>query len=76
MSMKDLTLEEQKAELINDLIATSTVMEELWNYPPDNPKKKDVVKEYEKSLKIVSKISNSKNPFPLIPLIRLNFLIF
>lgn len=47
MSMKELTLEEQKAELINDLIATSTVMEELWNYHPDNPKKKDVVKEYE-----------------------------
>ena len=45
--MKELTLEEQKAELINDLIATSTVMEELWNYHPDNPKKKDVVKEYE-----------------------------
>jgi len=45
--MKELTLEEQKAELINDLIATSTVMEELWNYHPDNPKKKDVIKEYE-----------------------------
>ena len=52
MSMKDLTLEEQKAELINDLIATSTVMEELWNYHPDNPNKKDVISEYQTLLKI------------------------
>jgi hypothetical protein len=40
-------LEEQKSELINDLLATVTVKEELWNYHPDNPNKKDVVKEYD-----------------------------
>ena len=40
-------LDLQKAELINDLLATSTVLEELWNYHPDNPSKKDVISEYE-----------------------------
>ena len=45
MSTKE-TLEEQKANLINDLIAVSTVMDELWNYHPDNPNKKDVIVEY------------------------------
>tara|TARA_B100001094_G_C18156343_1_gene786684 strand:+ start:525 stop:725 length:201 start_codon:yes stop_codon:yes gene_type:complete len=40
-------LEEQKAELINDLAATATVMDEIWNYHPDNPKKIDIVAEYE-----------------------------
>ena len=36
-----------KTELVNDLIATTTVMEELWRYHPENPNKKDVVSEYE-----------------------------
>jgi hypothetical protein len=40
-------LDLQKSELINDLVATSTVLEELWNYHPDNPNKKDVISEYE-----------------------------
>ena len=40
-------LEEQKVELINDLAATATVMDELWRYHPDNPKKVDIVKEFE-----------------------------
>tara|TARA_B100000780_G_scaffold259705_1_gene210934 strand:+ start:695 stop:901 length:207 start_codon:yes stop_codon:yes gene_type:complete len=38
--------EAQKNELINDLIATTTVMEELWKYHPENSNKKDVVAEY------------------------------
>lgn len=45
-------LDLQKAELINDLLATSTVMEELWNYHPENPDKKDVIEEYKTLLKI------------------------
>jgi hypothetical protein len=45
-------LEEQKANLINDLLAVSTVMEEVWNYHPDNPNQKDVIKEYQTLLKI------------------------
>ena len=36
-----------KTELVNDLIATTTVMEELWRYHPENPDKKDVISEYE-----------------------------
>ena len=35
-----------KTELLNDLVATTTVMDEVWRYHPDNPQKKDVVKEY------------------------------
>lgn len=45
-------LDLQKSELINDLLATSTVMEELWNYHPENPNKKDVIEEYQTLLKI------------------------
>lgn len=41
-----LKLEKERVELINDVISTTTVMEELWNYHPDNPNKKEVVKEY------------------------------
>jgi len=44
--------EEQKVELINDLMAVATVMEELWRYHPNNPKQKDVVAEYNQLLKI------------------------
>jgi len=51
-------LEEQKVELINDLLATATVIEELWNYHPDNPEKKDVVAEYNQLLKIQGDIEN------------------
>ena len=43
---KDIKPEDLKTELINDLIATTTVMEEIWNYHPDNPNKKDVVKKF------------------------------
>lgn len=40
-------LEEKKVELINDLAATATVMDEIWKYHPDNPKKVDIIVEYE-----------------------------
>ena len=53
---KQEELEQQKAELINDLLATSTVMEELWNYHPENPDKKDVIEEYKTLLKIQKNI--------------------
>jgi hypothetical protein len=55
--MKELTEEEklanQRIELVNDLIACETVMDEIWKFHPDNPKKKDVVKEY----KILQQVS-------------------
>ena len=44
--LKQEELDQQKVELVNDLVATSTVMEELWRYHPENPDKKDVVSEY------------------------------
>ena len=37
----------KKSELISDLVATTTVMDEVWNYHPENPNKKDVVAEYD-----------------------------
>lgn len=57
-----LKLENERVELINDVISTTTIMDELWNYHPDNPNKKEVVKEYRllEKLKIEteSKIEN------------------
>ena len=47
-----------KTELVNDLVATTTVMEELWRYHPENPDKKDVVSEYEILVKIKVDIEN------------------
>tara|TARA_B100001778_G_scaffold327009_1_gene324439 strand:- start:2421 stop:2621 length:201 start_codon:yes stop_codon:yes gene_type:complete len=38
--------EYKKSELIADLLATQTVMEEMWRYHPENPDKKDVTQEY------------------------------
>jgi hypothetical protein len=40
-------MENLKADLINDLISVSTVMEELWKYHPENPEKIDIVSEYD-----------------------------
>ena len=57
MSKQEL-LEEQKVNLVNDLIALSTVMEELWSYHPENPEKKDIVAEYNQLLKIQGDIEN------------------
>ena len=37
----------KKTELINDLAAVVTIMEDYWRFHPSNPKKLDVVKEYE-----------------------------
>tara|TARA_R100000541_G_scaffold28195_1_gene37499 strand:+ start:84 stop:296 length:213 start_codon:yes stop_codon:yes gene_type:complete len=45
-TQEQLDQDNVKSELINDLVATSTVMDEMWRYHPDNPKKKDIVKEY------------------------------
>ena len=56
--MREETLEEQRANLVNDLIAVSTIMDELWNYHPDNPNKKDVVSEYKTLQKIHEDIEN------------------
>jgi|TARA_B100001778_G_scaffold334453_1_gene345853 hypothetical protein len=49
-SKKELKEEQnhKKSELINDLVATITVMEEYWRFHPDNPEKQDVISEYVK----------------------------
>lgn len=60
---KEETLEEQKTELINDLMAVATVMEELWRYHPENPNQKDVVAEYNQLLKIQGDIENELKSF-------------
>ena len=49
-------LDHQKSELIEDLVATNTVMEEVWRYHPENPDKKDVVKEFNILTQIKSNI--------------------
>ena len=46
----------QKSELVSDLLATTTIMEEIWYYHPENPNKKDIVKEYNTLKKIQSDI--------------------
>ena len=56
--LKQLDIDQQRTELINDLVATSTVMEEVWRYHPDNPDKKDVVSEYEVLNQISEDIEN------------------
>jgi len=40
------------------LVATSTVMDEMWRYHPDNPNKKDIVKEYKILKQIQSDIES------------------
>ena len=35
-----------KSDLIADLIATNTIIEEIWRYHPYNPKKRNIEEEY------------------------------
>ena len=44
--MSNQEIEHKKSELIADLLATKTVMEEMWRYHPNNPDKKDIIQEY------------------------------
>jgi hypothetical protein len=55
---KKTQLEGQKSELINDLMATVTILEELWSYHPDNPKKVNIVDEYKKLQQIKVDVEN------------------
>ena len=48
--------EYKKSELIADLLATQTVMEEMWRYHPENPNKKDIVEEYKTLVQICTDI--------------------
>ena len=39
--MKQSEIDELKTELVNDLVAITTVIEVVWSYHPINPDKKD-----------------------------------
>tara|TARA_R110000803_G_scaffold67767_1_gene129515 strand:+ start:180 stop:368 length:189 start_codon:yes stop_codon:yes gene_type:complete len=41
-----------REELVNDLVAVVTVMEELWRYHPDNISKINIVEAYDEMVKI------------------------
>ena len=56
ITQEQLDKDSIRTELLNDLVATTTVMEEVWRYHPDNPKKKDVVKEYDILKQIIKDI--------------------
>ena len=48
--------ENLKADLINDLISVSTVMEELWKYHPENPERIDIISEYDNLVEMKKEI--------------------
>ena len=41
-------LDNQKSELLQDIMAVEKIMEELWKYHPENPKSISLVLEYQK----------------------------
>ena len=43
-----------KNDLMEDILAVNTVIEEVWNYHQSNPNKADIEEEYEKLLEIKS----------------------
>ena len=43
----------KKTELVNDLMAVTTIMEDYWRFHPANEKQENVVEEYAK-LKVMS----------------------
>jgi len=43
-----------KNDLMEDILAVNTVIEEVWNYHPSNPNKANIEEEYEKLLEIKS----------------------
>jgi len=51
-------LENERVELINDLIAITTVMDDLWKFHPENPKQEDVVEHYAQLLKMKGNIED------------------
>lgn len=40
--------QKQRAQMIDELMSISQVMDELFRYHPDNPNKVDVVQEFQK----------------------------
>ena len=50
-----------RVELINDLMAVSTIMEDYYRFHPANPKQENVVEEYAKLEAIKDKIEKDIN---------------
>jgi hypothetical protein len=44
--MRELTLDEKRENLVNDIIILNRMVEDLWQYHPDNKDKIDIVKSY------------------------------
>jgi len=40
-------MEDQKAELVNELVFLKERLDELWGFHPDNPSPRDILFEYE-----------------------------
>ena len=45
--MKEITLEQHRENLVNDLIVLNRMAEDLWQYHPDNKDKIDIVKSFD-----------------------------
>ena len=48
--------ENKERDMINDIISITTIMEDYWRFHPDNPKKINIVKEYDSLKKMQSDI--------------------
>ena len=59
--MREKTLEETKADLVNDIITLEGMAEDLWQYHPDNDKKIDVVKSYNNIKSKIGEIEETLN---------------
>ena len=59
--MREKTLEETKADLVNDIITLEGMTEDLWQYHPDNNKKIDVVISYNNIKNKITEIEETLN---------------
>ena len=59
--MREKTLEETKADLVNDIITLEGIAEDLWQYHPDNNKKIDVVISYNNIKNKITEIEETLN---------------
>lgn len=46
--------EKKEADMINDIISISTIMDDYWRFHPNNPQKIDLVNEYKSLEKLKS----------------------
>ncbi len=53
--------EERRTELINDLVAVTTIMEDYWRFHPANEKQLNIVEEYRQLEAIKEKLEEDIN---------------